>query len=402
MAGAPAPSARQGFLAGITRNIVLLGFVSLFTDLSSQAVFPLLPLFMTSVLGAGAVAVGAVEGAAETTASLLKVASGYWSDGVRRRKHFVLLGYSLSALTKPLFALASAWPFVLVVRIVERIGKGVRDAPRDAIVAESCAPEVRGKAYGFHRAMDGTGSLLGALAAALLLPLLGYRKLFLVAFLPGILAVGAILPVKDAPAPEEKGEKQRISILRLPGALKLFLLIAGLFSLGHFGYAFLLLKAKGIGLADTSALWLYILYYAVYSLCSTPLGMLSDRIGRKPLLLGSYLLFGAAALALLFSSTPVHLIAAFALYGVFFAMNDGSQRAFAVDLAPKEMRATALGALHTATGIAALPGGLIAGLLWESIGPQATFLYGAVLAALTALLFIVFVVVRKSHEPAAS
>ncbi len=382
-----APSGRRGFLAGITRNIILLGVVSLFTDLSSQAVFPLLPLFMTSVLGAGAVAVGAVEGAAETTASLLKVASGYWSDKVRRRKPFVLLGYSLSALTKPLFALAAAWPFVLAVRVVERIGKGLRDAPRDAIVAESCAPEVRGKAYGFHRAMDGTGSILGALVAALLLPLWGYRKLFLLAFLPGILAVSAILPVREADGKGNRGQ-QRVSILRLPGALKLFLLVAGLFSLGNFGYAFLLLKAKNIGLADTSALWLYILYYVVYSLCSTPLGMLSDRIGRRPVLLGSYLLFGVAALVLLFSSTQAHLIAAFALYGVFFAMNDGSQRAFVVDLAPKEMRATALGALHTATGLAALPGGLLAGLLWDTIGPGATFTYGLCLALVSVALFL--------------
>ena len=175
---------RKNFFRGLTSNVFILGLVSLLTDLSSQMVFPLIPLFLTSVLSAGAYAVGIVEGAAETTASLLKVVSGYWSDKIKKRKLFVLLGYSLSSITKPLFALAYTWPLVLFIRIVERIGKGLRTAPRDAIVAESCEKNARGKAYGLQRAMDGIGSISGAVLAFLLLPSLGYRNIFLIAFIP--------------------------------------------------------------------------------------------------------------------------------------------------------------------------------------------------------------------------
>ena len=193
------------FMKGMTTNILILGFVSLFTDASSQMVFPLIPLFLTSVLGAGGTVVGFVEGAAETAASLLKVFSGYWSDKIRRRKPFVLAGYGLSSVMKPLFAFSFVWQTVFAIRIVERVGKGVRNAPRDVIIADSCDAAVRGKAYGIHRFMDGMGSTLGALLAFVFLPLLGFRKVFLAAFFPSIIAVGLIFFVKEkkheAPAP---------------------------------------------------------------------------------------------------------------------------------------------------------------------------------------------------------
>ena len=192
---------KHSLFHGITRNILILGLVSLFTDLSSQMVFPLIPLFLTTIVGSGAYAVGIVEGAAETTASLLKVVSGYWSDTMRKRKPFVLSGYALSSLAKPLFALASTWSFVLCIRVLERVGKGLRTAPRDALVAESCDVSARGKAYGFHRAMDGIGSVLGAVCAFVLLPVLGYRNIFLFAVFPGILAVAILLFVKEKNAP---------------------------------------------------------------------------------------------------------------------------------------------------------------------------------------------------------
>ena len=194
---------KKSFLKGLTRNLIIVGFVSLFTDLSSQMVFPLIPLYLTTVLGAGAWIVGLVEGAAETTASLLKVFSGYWSDKIKRRKPFVLAGYGLSSITKPLFAFTYTWPLVLIVRVFERIGKGIRSAPREAIIAESTAASVRGKAYGFHRAMDGIGSISGAVLALILLPILGFRDIFLVAFIPGILAVFIVLLIKEKNRPKE-------------------------------------------------------------------------------------------------------------------------------------------------------------------------------------------------------
>lgn len=375
---------------GITRNVFILGLVSLFTDLSSQMVFPLIPLFLITVLGTGAYAVGIVEGAAETTASLLKVVSGYWSDKIKRRKPFVLFGYSLSAITKPLFAFATIWSFVLFVRVIERIGKGLRTAPRDAIVAESSDESVRGKAYGFHRAMDGIGSVSGAALAFLLLPILGYRNIFLFAFIPGIIAVFVILFIKEKKTSAREETKEisiKLSLKELPVNLKLFIIVSSIFALGHFGYAFLLLRAVDIGLTDHKAILLYVLFYIVYTVCAIPSGILSDKIGRKPVLRAGYALFGITSLGLVFTSNIYSILLLFVTYGIFYAMIDGAQRAFVVDLAPEHLKATALGTFHTAIGLVALPGGYIAGLLWDKISPETTFIYGLTLAVISLILF---------------
>ena len=381
---------KNSIFRGITRNILILGFVSLFTDLSSQMVFPLIPLFLTTALGTGAYAVGVVEGAAETTASLLKVVSGYWSDKIRKRKPFVLFGYSLSSLTKPLFAFANVWLFVLFIRVIERIGKGLRTAPRDAIVAESADERVRGKAYGFHRAMDGIGSVMGAVLAFLLLPVAGYRNIFLFAFIPAVIAVSIILLVREKKSDIKKEKRTpslRVSFRELPRNLKLFIAVSAIFAMGHFGYAFLLLRAKNIGLTDQKTILLYVLFYIVYVLCSIPSGILSDRIGRKPVLMTGYLLFAITSIGLIFSSDIYSVMFLFAIYGIFYAMIDGTQRAFVVDLAPSHLRATALGTFHTAIGTVALPGGFVAGMLWDKINPEATFMYGFILTMLSLSLF---------------
>ena len=385
---------------GLKRNIFILGLVSFFTDLSSQMVFPLIPLFLTSILGAGAYVVGIVEGAAETTASLLKVVSGFWSDKIRKRKPFILFGYSLSSITKPLFAFANVWSFVLFVRVIERIGKGLRTAPRDAIVAESCDEHVRGKAYGFHRAMDGIGSVLGAVIAFLLLPFLGYRNIFLLAFIPGIIAVFVILFIKEKKVPVEKKLKEtsiRVSFKELPLNLKLFITVSSIFALGHFGYAFLLLRAQNIGLADSKAILLYVMFYVVYTICVIPAGILSDKIGRKPVLIIGYAIFAVTTFGLIFTSTIYSILIFFFIYGIFYAMIDGVQRAFVVDLAPEHLKATALGAFHAAIGLVALPGGFIAGLLWDKINPEATFVYGLALAIVSIVLFMFVKVKNAKH-----
>lgn len=379
-------------LSGIARNVFILGIVSLFTDLSSQMVFPLIPLYLTTVLGAGAYAVGIVEGAAETTASLLKVVSGYWSDRIQKRKPFILLGYSLSAITKPLFALANIWGLVLVIRVIERIGKGLRTAPRDALVAESCDESVRGKAFGFHRAADGIGSTIGAILAFTLLRILDhdYEKIFLFALVPGVIAVLAILFIKErltCTPQEQQASSLRVSMRALPVGLRIYIIVSSVFALGHFGYAFLLLKAQDIGLADDSAILLYVLFYIIYTICSIPAGTLSDRIGRKPILQTGYLLFGLTSFGLIFSSNTCTLVPLFCIYGIFFALIDGAQRAFVVDLAPAHLKATALGTFHTAIGMVALPGGFFAGLLWDKVNPETTFIYGFVLAITATMAF---------------
>jgi MFS family permease len=382
------------------RNVYLLGLVSLFTDLSSQMVFPVLPLFMTSVLGAGAMMVGLVEGGAEAVASILKAFSGVWSDLLRRRKPFVVAGYALSALAKPLFAVAGSVGGVLGIRLTERIGKGLRNAPRDALVAESVGRENRGKAFGFHRAMDGIGSVLGAIAAFILLPMLGFRKLFLVAIIPGIIAIFFTLLIierrRNGAKETAEAEKKRpkISFRVLPGNLKLYILASAVFTLGHFGYAFLLLRAKGVGLADVRAILFYAIFYIVYTTVSTPAGSLSDRVGRKPVLIFCYPFFGMISVMLLLSATPWMVLICFVLYGVFYGMIDGVQRAFVADLAPPDLKATSLGTFHSAIGLTALPGGLISGALWQQISPTATFAFGAGMSIL-GLILLAFVSVPK-------
>ena len=326
---------KSRFLKGFSRNIIIVGFVSLFTDLSSQMVFPLIPLYLVSI-GASALIIGIVEGAAESTASLLKVFSGHWSDKIEKRKPFIFAGYGISSITKPLFGFAKIWPFVLIVRIVERVGKGIRNAPRDAIIAESCDPSVRGKSYSFHRAMDGIGSVSGALLALFLFPIFGYQKIFFIAFLPGIVAVLVILLIKENKHQICNNTKKHdpffTSIKKLPKNLLLYIFAASIFALGHFGYAFLLLKSRTIGLSDQVSISLYVFFYIIYTILIIPAGILSDKVGRKPILLIGYFMFGLTSFGLIFTKDLSILIIVFVLYGIFFAMIDGVQRAFVVDL----------------------------------------------------------------------
>lgn len=387
------------FFKWISRNVFLLWLVSLLTDLSSQMVFPLIPLFLTS-LWSGATIIGIVEGAADTTAALLKVFSWYLSDKVKKRKIFILIGYGFSTVTKPLFALAQTRPAVLVFRVIERIGKGLRDAPRDALVAESTDPKFIGKAYGIQRAMDGTWSVLWALLALFLFPYFWYQNLFLFAFLPWLIAVIAILFVKEAKNMKHSRDRDHVHVKPkiempwlstvinvLPKNLKLFILVAALFGLVNFGYAFMFLKAKSVGASDQSSILYYVLFYGIYTIASVPLGILSDRIGRKKILRIAYSLFLVVTLGLALVTQIGQVIFFFVLFGVLFAIVDGTERALVADLAEPGQKGTALGLFHTAIGIVSLPGGLILGLLWDKISPQATFLFAFAIGVCIIVLF---------------
>jgi len=376
--------------SGINRNVIILGVVSLLTDLSGQMVFPLLPLYITTVLGGGAVAVGLVEGAAEATASLLKVFSGYWSDKIKKRKPFVFFGYSLSALMKPVLAFAGNWLTVLLIRIADRVGKGLRDAPRDAIIAESNDQKTMGKAYGFNRALDGLGSVGGAVLAFLLLPIFGFINLFKLAIIPGLVSVAVIFLVKEPKKLKEVGEKNslRVGFSKLTGELKIFIAIATIFTLGNYSYAFLMLRAKAGGFDNEEIIMLYALFYLIYTLLSTRAGSLSDKVGRKPIILAGYIIFTIFSLGLCLFAGTTYTIISFVLFGIFFALIDGTQRAFVSDLAPAEIKGTALGTFHTFTGLAALPAGYIAGMLWAKISPNATFLFGATMGIVSVIALI--------------
>lgn len=384
--------------SGINRNVIILGVVSLLTDLSSQMVFPLLPLYITTVLGGSAIAVGLVEGAAETTASLLKVISGYWSDKVKRRKPFVFFGYTLSALMKPILAFAGNWFTVLIIRIADRIGKGLRDAPRDAIIAESNGQTTLGKAYGFNRALDGLGSVGGAILAFFLLPIFGFVNLFKLAIIPGLISVSVISLVKEPSV--IKNVKKKISLRfgfsQLTRELKIFILIATIFTLGNYSYAFLMLRAQASGLSNEKTIMLYTLFYLVYMFLSMRAGMLSDKFGRKPIIIAGYIVFTILSFGLYLFGGLTYTVIAFILFGVFFALVDGAQRAFVSDLSSAEIKGTALGAFHTFTGLAALPAGFIAGQLWTKINPNATFLFGTIIGIISVSAFYLILGKQKS------
>jgi MFS family permease len=395
---------RKRFFQGLGVNVFLLGLVSLLTDLSSEMVLPILPMYITA-LGGTAFAVGLIGGLGDSVASALKVFSGYWSDKFGARKPFVFWGYGLSAVAKLSLAFSTVWQHALISRSAERVGKGLREAPRDAIIADSAEPQVRGKAFGLHRAMDTTGAIGGSLMAFVLF------WYFDLAFEVIILACAAIAFVALVPffrITEVRREPQErtlgISFRALPKRLKWFIFIATVFALGNFTYMFFVLRAQdafGGTVSDKSAIaiaiLLYALYNAVYALLSMPAGILSDRIGRGKVLTLGYVLFGLTCLGFAFLDSTAAFVVLFIFYGLVSALVVGVERAFACDLAPEAVRGTALGTLHTCIGLVALPAGLIAGALWEHIGSWATFTCGGALGLAAAVLMLWFYASSRSE-----
>jgi MFS family permease len=378
---------------GVTRNVFRLGIVSFAADIASEMAYPLIPVFLTSTLGAPVAAVGAIEGVAEGTASSLKVASGWLSDRVGRRKGLVSAGYALSALGKALLALAFAWPQVFAARFVDRFGKGVRTSPRDALIADGTPSALLGRAFGFHRAMDTAGAVVGPLIALLLVGAWGLsiRAVLLLALVPAVAAVAIVLLVRDIPPRGAVRAEVDESPERPPGAYWAFLAVVLLFTIGNSSDAFLILRARDVGLSVSLVVVAYVAFNVSYTLLSTPAGIMSDRVDRRLVYTLGLVIYGVVYLGFAWLPTTAWVWPLFVVYGCYMALTEGTARALVAEAAPLGRRGTFLGLYHTSVGLAAVLASVLAGLLWQAVAPAAPFAVGAgmAFAAAAVMLFLV-------------
>ena len=383
--------------------------MSFFTDVSTEMIYPLLPVFLASVLGANASFIGAIEGAAETTASLLKLLSGWWSDKVSSRKPFVVAGYLIASIVRPFTAATHTARQVLAIRVTDRIGKGIRTSARDALLADSAAPEARGRAFGFHAAADNAGAVVGPLVAFLILRLHGVgaldtskhllpndehamRNVFWLSAIPAAIAmVILIVVVRDIPRHDGDGGGAQAGDAtgRLGGRFWAYLVVVLLFTLGNSTDAFLLLRANQLGVPVALAPILWALLNFVKSATGTYGGQLSDTIGRKPLIVGGWLLYAAVYFAFGWAAAPWQAWALFAVYGIFYGMTEGTEKALVADVVPKVRRGAAFGWYNLAIGLGALPASLIFGWIWDRSGAPSAFVFGASLALVAAILMAI-------------
>lgn len=400
----PVGGARASLLRGITRNVVLLGVVSLLTDVSSELLVYVVPLFLANVLVATPTVIGVVEGIAESVAAFVKLGSGALSDRIGRRTALVGIGYGTSVVAKALYLVAAAWPVVLVARVGDRIGKGIRTAPRDALIADSIEPGVRGRAFGLHRAMDTTGAVIGVALAALIVgttqgdaPLLEaetFRLIALAALVPGLAALVVIaLGVRDvarpaaAPVarhgtgPAAAGADEAGRPSRFPAAFWVFVAAVGLFTLGNSSDAFVALRSQDLGVSVRDLLLVVVAFNVVDALVAWPAGALSDRIGRRRLLAIGWAIYAAAYAGFALAGGAAAVLPLWLLYGAYYGVNEAVGRALVADLAPPALRATGFGIVNAVSGLAILPASIVAGLLWDGVGAAAPFWFGAACAA---------------------
>ncbi|MBI5885749.1 MAG: MFS transporter [Deltaproteobacteria bacterium] len=393
---------------GLSKNVFVAGLVSLFMDISSEMIYPVLPLFMANVLGLNKAVIGLIEGAAEATASLLKVFSGYLSDRLGNRKGLMFAGYAFSTISRPVLALAGSWHQVFAYRIMDRFGKGVRTAPRDAIIAESTEPGYLGRAFSFHRAMDTVGAAIGPAIAfgALALFADGYRPVFWLSVIPGIIAVllVAFFIKEKSKARPTAGQvvqtvRPRLTFKHFDWRFKAFVAIAALFALGNSSDVFLILRAEQLGVPTVMIPIVYLVFNLISAAVAVPAGIAADRFGKKRLIFAGFVLFAALYYGFAIASSTTHVWLLFACYGVFMGLTEGIQKAFLATVIPMDFKATAFGVYNTAIGLATLPASVIAGWLWETVSPAAAFYFGAITAAGCAVFFIVYMVaIRMDGE----
>ena len=397
------PEEKKTGWRSLPRNVWVVTAGSFLTDISSEMIVYLIPLFLANVLGVRTSVIGLIEGVAETTASIVKLYSGALSDKLGKRKFLVVTGYSLSTFAKPFLYFANTWGWVLAVRFVDRVGKGIRTAPRDALVAGSINERQRGLAFGVHRAGDTAGAFVGLAAAAYIVwmnqgtaPELSratFQIAVLVSFIPALLAVLVLaVGVREIPG-QGTGKVPVLTLQGLDARFKRFLLVIVLFTLGNSSDAFIILRGQERGLDVFQVMAMVLTFNFVYAVLAGPLGALSDRVGRRKLIIGGWIAYGLVYLGLALSQSGGQVWALFTLYGVYYAATEGSAKALVADLVPDEKRGTAYGMYNAAIGLAALPASLIAGLLWQGLGPwigfgaSAPFYFGAAMALVSGFLF---------------
>ena len=425
-------SQRKSIFTGITTNVIILGITSFLTDFSTELSYPLLPVFLTTVLGVSKSFVGLIEGVAETTASVLKLFSGWLSDKLNRRKALVIGGYGLSGLTRPLIAISTMGWHILGARFIDRIGKGFRTSPRDALIADSTSSENRGKAFGFHRSMDNAGAVVGPLVAFIIMAIIAfgaigenfftdllghphetltiinnsnveehtYRIVFWLASIPAILAVVVLaIFVKDIRRNSEGQIKLPVLTLKpFDRYFKIFLPIVILFTLGNSSDAFLILRAKNLGVSTAFIPILWVVLHIVKMLSSMPGSAWSDKIGRRKVIVIGWLVYSIIYFGFAYAKSEWHIWVLFALYGIYFGLTEGTEKAFVADLVPSELRGTAYGVYNFAIGIGAFPASVIMGKLWDSFGPTVAFSFGAILSLLAMFLLLLAIPARIANK----
>jgi len=386
---------------GFGKNVFIAGLVSFFMDVSSEMIYPLVPLFLANVLGVNKSVIGLIEGIAESTASLLKVFSGWFSDRIGNRKWLMAAGYGISTFSRPIVALSTSWQHVMGSRFIDRFGKGVRTAPRDAIIAESSEKTLLARAFGLHRSMDTMGAVVGPALAFFLLALFSnnYRWVFWLSMIPGAIAVFLIIffitEKKKVFVPH--AERPKLTLKHFDWKFKFFVVIVTLFAIGNSSDVFLILRAQQIGVPTVMIPVVYLVFNLVYSLSSIPAGIAADRFGRKRVILLGFVLFAILYYGFAIAKDTPAIWVLFASYGLFMGLTEGIQKAFLAVIIPPDFKATAFGVFNTAVGIAAFPASIIGGWLWDNISPSATFYFGAITAGLSAILFVIFIaVVRKN------
>lgn len=368
-------------------NVIILGLTSLLTDISTEMVYPLIPLFLTSQLGASPAIVGIIEGFAESLASILKVFSGYISDKVGKRKPLAIAGYSFSTIGKMFLYFATSWGWVFLGRTSDRFGKGIRTAPRDALIAEAVDKDKIGRAYGLHRALDTLGATIGiALAYYFLTSYKGnYKAVFMYSLIPAFLGVFVLFFAKESTVKRELSKKLSFSWRSLDRRLQMFLIVILIFALGNSSNQFLLLRAKNVGFSDSDVILLYLVYNIVYMIFSYPMGRLSDKIGRKKLLIIGYFLYGIVYLGFAVFGFKSAMWILFSVYGLYIALTEGVEKALVAEISPPHLKGTVIGLHATFTGIGLLPASFIAGILWDTLGVTAPFYFGGIMGVLAAI-----------------